>query len=233
MYFEPASKSMHRLARGVGETIQGTRLSMLQGSLHSYPLTDETHHQVGAWGVHFQVRLYFHLSFSTARSNLRCVFKFVGTPCWVQRGYTSGFRHQAHLLAGLFGQLDDPAKSSLILPFPALFIFFDKIRPLFEPILVNSNSEIDFSGQQYKIELLDDLESRGVSDVEETQPKRKASRWWYLLVLPPLIGTLFPGMYFHASPELWGIPFFYWYQMLWVIISCITTGIMYAALKDS
>ncbi len=62
--------------------------------------------------------------------------------------------------------------------------------------------------------------------------KRRASRWWYLLAIIPLIGTLFPSFYASTTPMLWGIPFFYWYQMMWVIISAIITWIMYSALKN-
>lgn len=69
--------------------------------------------------------------------------------------------------------------------------------------------------------------------MEDTVVKKKGSRWWYLLVLPPLIGTLFPSFYSSVTPELWGIPFFYWYQMMWVIISAITTTIMYLGLRDN
>ncbi|GMA63881.1 DUF3311 domain-containing protein [Alicyclobacillus fastidiosus] len=69
--------------------------------------------------------------------------------------------------------------------------------------------------------------------MENTTPKKKGSPWWYLLILVPLIGTLFPAFYSSVSPQLWGIPFFYWYQMLWVIISSIVTAIMYWMLKES
>lgn len=69
--------------------------------------------------------------------------------------------------------------------------------------------------------------------MNSSQPKQKGSRWWYLLVFVPLIGTLFPSFYSSVSPELWGIPFFYWYQMLWVIISALVTAMMYVALRES
>lgn len=64
-------------------------------------------------------------------------------------------------------------------------------------------------------------------------PKKRASRLWYLLVLIPLVGTLFPSFYASVTPEVWGIPFFYWYQMLWVILSAVTTWTMYTVLKDA
>ncbi|MDQ0189841.1 DUF3311 domain-containing protein [Alicyclobacillus cycloheptanicus] len=62
---------------------------------------------------------------------------------------------------------------------------------------------------------------------------KKGSKWWYVLALIPLIGTLFPSFYSSVTPTLWGVPFFYWYQMMWVIISAILTAIMYAALKNN
>lgn len=68
--------------------------------------------------------------------------------------------------------------------------------------------------------------------MEQATQKKRGSRWWYLLVLVPLIGTLFPAFYSSITPELWGIPFFYWYQMLWVIISSLVTLIMYLALRE-
>ena len=43
------------------------------------------------------------------------------------------------------------------------------------------------------------------------------------LLIVPFIAMLWVGTYAHASPALWGIPFFYWYQLLWVIITAILT----------
>ncbi|EPZ44180.1 DUF3311 domain-containing protein [Alicyclobacillus acidoterrestris] len=62
--------------------------------------------------------------------------------------------------------------------------------------------------------------------------EKRRSRWWYLLLLLPLVGTLIPPIYSSETPELWGIPFFYWYQMLWVIISSVITLIVYAITKN-
>ena len=42
------------------------------------------------------------------------------------------------------------------------------------------------------------------------------SNAWYWLLLLPLIGTLVPWIYNTEDPRLIGIPFFYWYQLLWV-----------------
>lgn len=33
----------------------------------------------------------------------------------------------------------------------------------------------------------------------------------------PLLALLWVPLYARKDPELWGFPFFYWYQMAWVI----------------
>lgn len=48
----------------------------------------------------------------------------------------------------------------------------------------------------------------------------------YLLVLP-FIGLLWPPFYNHALPSLFGFPFFYWYQFLWVPITSLLIGLVY------
>src|SRR5262249_1476695 len=56
--------------------------------------------------------------------------------------------------------------------------------------------------------------------------------WWYLLLLIQFIAVLWPPFYNMAEPELIGIPFFYWYQLLWVIIGDILTAMVYFATGD-
>ncbi|KIL39826.1 hypothetical protein SD70_17300 [Gordoniibacillus kamchatkensis] len=65
-----------------------------------------------------------------------------------------------------------------------------------------------------------------------TSPSKKASRLWYILLLIPFIATLWPPFYAGNEPRLAGIPYFYWYQFLWVIISAILTAIVYFATKS-
>jgi hypothetical protein len=52
-------------------------------------------------------------------------------------------------------------------------------------------------------------------------------RIWYLLLLAPFIGLLFPGWYSKSDPELFGFPFFYWYQFAWVIAAAGITAVVY------
>jgi uncharacterized BrkB/YihY/UPF0761 family membrane protein len=42
------------------------------------------------------------------------------------------------------------------------------------------------------------------------------------VVVPLLVST-----YAKDEPRLWGFPFFYWYQLLWVFISAILVSICY------
>jgi uncharacterized protein DUF3311 len=59
----------------------------------------------------------------------------------------------------------------------------------------------------------------------------KERRGWYWLLLLPLVGTLFPALYNTKDPELGGIPFFYWYQLLWVPLSVLVTWFIYSRTK--
>lgn len=52
-------------------------------------------------------------------------------------------------------------------------------------------------------------------------------RRWYLLLAVPFVGLLFPGLYAHAEPALFGLPFFYWYQFAWVVLSAAITAVVY------
>ena len=48
-----------------------------------------------------------------------------------------------------------------------------------------------------------------------------------LLLTIPFIGTLWVSTYAAVAPKLWGIPFFYWYQFLWIAIGAVITIIVY------
>jgi hypothetical protein len=61
--------------------------------------------------------------------------------------------------------------------------------------------------------------------------QRSGWSWWYLLLLIQFIAMLWVPFYNSASPSWYGIPFFYWYQMLWVIIGAILTAIVYFAVE--
>jgi hypothetical protein len=45
--------------------------------------------------------------------------------------------------------------------------------------------------------------------------------WPYLLLIIPFVALLWVPFYNSVEPTLWGIPFFYWYQFLWVILTSL------------
>jgi uncharacterized Tic20 family protein len=63
---------------------------------------------------------------------------------------------------------------------------------------------------------------------QESSPMRKLNRrkWWYLLLLMPLAGLLFPSFYARLHPMLGGVPFFIWYQFAWIFGGIATTLIV-------
>jgi hypothetical protein len=61
-------------------------------------------------------------------------------------------------------------------------------------------------------------------------PGPRETRWTWLLLVP-LVGTLIPPIYNTHDPELFGVPFFYWYQMVWIPVSVLVTVIVYQATK--
>ncbi|KUN02427.1 hypothetical protein AQI95_26780 [Streptomyces yokosukanensis] len=46
-------------------------------------------------------------------------------------------------------------------------------------------------------------------------------------LVAPFVALLWVGSYAKTDPAFIGIPFFYWYQMLWVLISAALTMIAY------
>jgi len=62
-----------------------------------------------------------------------------------------------------------------------------------------------------------------------TRPEKKRRSWALLLLLLPFIVLLWPPLYNFDQPELIGIPFFYWFQLLVVVLTAILTAALYFA----
>lgn len=62
--------------------------------------------------------------------------------------------------------------------------------------------------------------------------KRGGWSWWYVLFALQFAVILWPPLYNRAEPQLAGIPFFYWFQLLWVIVSAVLTAVVYFATSD-
>jgi hypothetical protein len=72
-------------------------------------------------------------------------------------------------------------------------------------------------------------------DQRTNQPnteRRGQWSWWYILFIIQFIAVLWPPFYNKAEPMLIGLPFFYWYQLLWVIVGAGLTAIVYFATRD-
>ncbi|MEU5365959.1 DUF3311 domain-containing protein [Streptomyces sp. NPDC005925] len=48
-----------------------------------------------------------------------------------------------------------------------------------------------------------------------------------LCLFVPFVAMLWVGSYAKTDPQFIGIPFFYWYQMLWVLLSTLLTMTAY------
>jgi hypothetical protein len=57
-------------------------------------------------------------------------------------------------------------------------------------------------------------------------------RRWYLLLILPFAGTLVPPLYNRASPALFGMPFFYWYQLAWILATAALLGLLLVLVGD-
>lgn len=68
--------------------------------------------------------------------------------------------------------------------------------------------------------------------MDENGRGRRSSPLWYLLLLVPFVALMWVGSYNRAAPAWGGVPFFYWYQMLWIVISAALTLIVYIATRE-
>lgn len=53
------------------------------------------------------------------------------------------------------------------------------------------------------------------------------SKYWNWLLIVPAIALAFPAFYAKATPEFFGFPFFYWYQIVWILLTGVLTAIVY------
>jgi hypothetical protein len=71
-----------------------------------------------------------------------------------------------------------------------------------------------------------------MTEQHDSHPKserRRLLKPLYALLLAPVVCALWTASYNSTEPSLIGIPFFYWYQLLWVALSAILTGAVYLA----
>ena len=59
-----------------------------------------------------------------------------------------------------------------------------------------------------------------------SEPKR---HWMRVLFALPFVAVLWVSSYNRVEPALFGVPFFYWYQLAWVIMTAAIAGVIYKA----
>ena len=52
-----------------------------------------------------------------------------------------------------------------------------------------------------------------------------------ICVIAPFVAVLWVSSFNKKSPELGGMPFFYWYQLLWVILTAVLMAVAYFLIK--
>ena len=64
-------------------------------------------------------------------------------------------------------------------------------------------------------------------------PGTSGLRWspWNLLLLVPLLWLVTP-IFNRTGPELFGMPFYYWFQFLGIAVGVLSTSIVYFKTKD-
>jgi hypothetical protein len=58
-------------------------------------------------------------------------------------------------------------------------------------------------------------------DMDDGKPRRKFHPVYLCLALP-FFADLWPPLYNRITPELFGIPFFYWWQTLWIVLAALS-----------
>ncbi|MCW6510545.1 DUF3311 domain-containing protein [Lichenifustis flavocetrariae] len=70
--------------------------------------------------------------------------------------------------------------------------------------------------------------------MDRNERTRRTRLWsnWYLLLLPTYAAVLWVPFFNRVEPTILGFPFFYAYQMIWVLISAVLTGIVFFATRQ-
>ncbi|MGB9429589.1 MAG: DUF3311 domain-containing protein [Gammaproteobacteria bacterium] len=55
----------------------------------------------------------------------------------------------------------------------------------------------------------------------------KRACWYVGLFAVPYVPVLWVALYSRIDPVLFGIPFFYWFQFVWIIVTAIVTATVY------
>ncbi len=65
------------------------------------------------------------------------------------------------------------------------------------------------------------------------EDRTPVGRRWHWLLLVPLVVVLIPQVYNKTRPSLFGIPFFYWYQLAVIAVGVTCTLVVYRKTRDT
>ena len=68
---------------------------------------------------------------------------------------------------------------------------------------------------------------KGERTVNSVDNKRGQRRRWQWLFLIEFVLVLWPPLFNRMEPTLFGMPFFYWYQLTCVLVAAVLTAIVY------
>jgi Protein of unknown function (DUF3311) len=68
---------------------------------------------------------------------------------------------------------------------------------------------------------------------QTTPPGRNPAVWVAvsILIVIGIAGTLWVPIYARTTPKLGDFPFFYWYQLIWVPVVAVLSGLAYLLLR--
>ena len=70
-----------------------------------------------------------------------------------------------------------------------------------------------------------------MSQESPVRPRRHSTGLWVVIIvllIPPVVLPLWVPLYDKTDPELWGFPFFYWFQFAMILMSAALTVIAFA-----
>ncbi len=63
----------------------------------------------------------------------------------------------------------------------------------------------------------------------EPRPSKLKRTVWYVLLFIPFFVAVAVPLYNRIEPSFYGIPFFYWFQFVLIVIAAAVTGLAYKA----
>ena len=65
--------------------------------------------------------------------------------------------------------------------------------------------------------------------VRAEKPSRLKRFVWYVALFIPFFVAIWVPLYNRIEPSLFGIPFFYWFQFVWIVVAAAVTALAYRA----